>query len=293
VPPRGCLESSWADARPSPSRRCVLKLIDHRIDVCMNNSDFDIHQFVLLDHDSLGFPEGHARALQLFRASVVTPSLREIDREIEENARSEEPGSEFFESDLADLFQATVEGYLLTVQSMWERGLRRLLANRERRLCGGAEVNTLQKALWSSGPKSLQSHFERLVAVPLTSFDSYGDLDLLQNLGNAIRHGDGPSAERVHNLAPTLWWNWIGPGKTILAGPLTIVTPADGPSFDNVTLKEVVLEQMIQSIAAFWEDLECMRCNSFRNKHESVVRKLEAWPDERQRRRSTRVWMAS
>lgn len=261
----------------------------------MSNSDLDIHHFELLDHKSLGFPAGHARALQLFRDSVVSPSLRAVDREIEENARSEEPGSEFFESDLTDLFQATVEGYLLTVQSMWERGLRGLLFSRERRLSGGAEVDALQKATWSSHPKSLQSHFERLLGVPMTAFDSYEDLDLLQNLGNAIRHGDGPSAERVHKLAPSLWWNWIAPGETIQAGSFTITAPPDAPkhpSFNSVTLKEIVLEQMIQSVTGFWEDMECMRCNSFRNKHESTNRQLEAWPEERRRRRSTRVWTA-
>ena len=72
-----------------------------------------------------------------------------------------------------------------------------------------------------------------------------------------------------------------------------IAAPHDAPkspSFDNVRFHEKVLEQMIQSVADFWEDLECMRCNSFRNKHESVVRRLAAWPEERRQRRIKRVW---
>ena len=259
----------------------------------MSKSSIDIHQFLFIDHESLGSPTGHAYSLQLFKNSVVLPSLRAVDREIEENSSCDDPSSVFFESDLADLFQATVESYVLAVQSMWERALRSLLIRREKCLYGKGDVNALQKATWSSGANSLQYHFERLLAIPMTAFDSYDDLNLLQNLGNAIRHGDGPSAKRVHELAPTLWFGWLAPGATIQAGPYKITVPDDAPkypSFDDVTLQKIVLEQMIQSITDFWEDLECMRCNSFRNKHESVVRRLDAWPEERHSRCITRVW---
>lgn len=262
----------------------------------MTKSHLDILQFVFLDHESLRLPEGHADALQLFRDSVVRPSLLAIDRAIEENGRSENPGSVFFESDLADLFQSTVESYLLAVQSMWERGLRSLLVSREKSLNTGSELKTLQKATWSSGARSLQAHFERLLGVPMTAFDSYKDLDLLQNLGNAIRHGDGPSAERVHKLAPSLWWNWIAPGEILHAGPSTITMPDDAPkhpSFNAVTLQESVLEQMIQSVAGFWKDLEYMRCNSFRNNDDLVVKRLSALSEEKRRRQSMRFWIAT
>jgi len=259
----------------------------------MSQPDLDIYQFVLLNHDSIGSPTSHVRALQLFRDSVVRPSLQEIDREIEENARSDDPASVFYESDLADLFQATVESYLLSVQSMWERGLRKLLVSRERCLFGREEVNVLRRAIWSREARSLQFHFERLLGFPMAALDSYEDLDLLQNLGNAIRHGDGPSAERVHKLAPSLWWNWIAPGETLQAGPLTITAPDDAPkhpSFDIVSLGESVLEQMMQSVCDFWQDLEYVRCNSFRNKHESTVRQMIAWAEERRCRKTMRVW---
>jgi hypothetical protein len=223
---------------------------------------------------------------------VVRPLLQTIDQEIGDNARSGNPEAVFYESDLADLFQATIESYLFAVQSMWERGLRKLLISREKILHGGDEVAMLRKATWSSGARSLQFYFKRLLGVPMAAFDSYEDLDLLQNLGNAIRHGDGPSAERVHKLAPSLWWNWIGPGETILAGPITIKVPDDAPkhpSFDAVSLKESVLEQMMQSVCDFWHDLEYVRCNSFRNRHESTVRHLNALAEERHNRKSARV----
>jgi hypothetical protein len=258
-------------------------------------ADVDLHSFELLDHDSLGLPEAHVRALELFRNSVVRPSLSAVEREIEDNAKSDDPGAVFFDSDLADLHHDTVEGYLLTVQAMWERGLRALLVKRERALCGGERVDLLRKAHWSqaAGAKGLQGHFERLLGIPMSAFDSYGDLDLLQNLGNAIRHGDGQSAERVHQLAPSLWWNWLPPGESFTAGPFTITIPGDWPrhpSFDKVTLGQDILEQMIRSVSGFWMDLELLRCNSFRRKHESVERRLAAWPGERELRRASRIW---
>jgi hypothetical protein len=262
------------------------------------SSDVDICTYAWLDHDSMDFPGAHVRALELFRDAVVRTSLLAVDREIDDNAQSEDEGAVFFESDLAELHHATVQGYLLTVQAMWERGLRRLLVKREQQLCGGGGVELLYKATWltKSGTKGLQWHFQRLLGLPMEAFDSYGDLDLLQNLGNAIRHGNGGSAERVHELAPSLWWNWLPPGETYKAGPFEVSIPAEWPkhpSFDKVTLSQVVLEQLIQSVLDFWEDLENVRCNSFRQKHESVERRLAVWPNERALRRSKRVWTPS
>ncbi len=259
----------------------------------MTSQELDLHSIALLEHESIGLPETHVRALALFRDSVVRPSLLVVDGEIRANDASDEPGAAFFEGDLAELHQATVEGYLLTVQSMWERGLRGLLVKRDKRLCGGQNVERLHRANWSNDTKGLQSHFERLLAVPLSAFDSYSDLDLLQNLGNAIRHGDGQSAKRVHELAPSLWWNWFPPGTTYDAGPFKVSVPADWPahpSFDKVTLTEAVLEQMIHAVSGFWTDIECIRCNSFRRIDETVRRRLDAWPAEREQRRRTRFW---
>lgn len=73
-------------------------------------ANVDIHNFAWLDPDSVGFPEAHVHALELFRDSAVRPSLLAIDRVIEDNARSEDESAVFFESDLADLHHATVQG---------------------------------------------------------------------------------------------------------------------------------------------------------------------------------------
>lgn len=256
----------------------------------------DIYQFSLLHHESLEFPHSHGRSLQLFKDSVVHPSLRSLASAIDANNRDDDPAAVFLVDALANLFQATVESYLLAVQSMWERGLRDLLVTREKKLKTGIDITELQKANWSGKRGCLQRHFEQLLGLPMTAFDSYADLDFLQHLGNAIRHGDGRSAEQIHIRAPSLWFNWLGPGDVVYAGPYTIVVPEDAPkhpSFKEVTLEERVLEQMILSVTNFWEDLEYIRCNSFRNKSDSTLKYIEKWEAERKVRQTSRIWNPS
>lgn len=258
--------------------------------------DFDLCGFALLEHDSLRGAMSHARSLELFRDSVVRPSLRALDAEIARLDGSEEPGAEFFSSDLGELFQASVEGYLLTLQSMWERGLRGMLVARERKLCSGQAEAKLQRAVWrDTKGGDLHDHFERLMGFPITMFGGYTDLDFLQCLASAIRHGDGPSARRVHELCPGLWWNWIDPSEPFVAGPFRF-EPSTGPKhppFSSITLPEALLEQMTQAALCFWEDVDNLRCMSFHNKHHTVVARLNEWPAEQARRESRRVWSAA
>lgn len=281
--------------------RCGLRRrFSHSLERYVHRTNFtilmtapDIHQFSLLHHESLRFPHSHGRSLTLFRNSVVHPSLRSLSSAIDANNQDEDPSAVFLVDDLANLFQATVESYLLAVQSMWERGLRDLLVTREKQIRTGIKISQLQNAKWSENGDGLQMYFERLLGLPMTAFDSYSDLDFLQHLGNAIRHGDGRSAEQVHILAPSLWFNWLGPGEVVHAGPYTIVVPKDAPkhpSFNEVTLEERLLEQMIQSVTIFWEDMEYIRCNSFRRKANSTVRYIETWAAERGTRQANRFW---
>lgn len=259
----------------------------------MDRSDYDITSYAWLDHDSLGFPGRHMESLKLFRESVVHPSLQALDTEIKKLQDSDDPAALFSFDDYASLFQTTVEGYLIAVQSMWERGLRALLIRREKKLNQTPQLQALERATWGGKSPSLQDHFFRLMGIPLHAFDSYQDLDFLQNLGTAIRHGDGAAARKVHQLCPRLWFNRIAPGTEIVAGPFHVIASHDGPknpSFDRITLPESLLEQMIQSVMWFWEDIENMRCNSFKRKHHSVVAKLSTWQTNRGLRHSSRVW---
>lgn len=260
----------------------------------MNPSHIDITNYAWLDHESIGFPDRHVESLKLFRDSVVHPSLKALDAEIETLRRSNDPAADFFIDDYAALFQTTVEGYLIAVQSMWERGLRALLIQREKRLTPNPQLRNLEHANWSgSKAPTLQDHFERLMGFSLQNFDSYKDLDLLQSLGSAIRHGDGAAARKVHQLCPNLWFNWVGAGEEIVAGPFRIAASPDGPKhppFESITLPEAVLKQMIQSVMWFWDDVENIRCNSFKSKHPSIVTKLSNWRAARPSRKGSRIW---
>lgn len=254
-----------------------------------SSSAYDITQHTLTDHDSIGSPSSHIGSLTLFRDSVVRPSLKKLDDEIDRLRDSKEPAADFFADDYAELFQTTLEGYLIAVQSMWERGLRSMLIRRAKKLTPDADMQVIAHAKL----EGLKSHFLALIGLPLDAFSSYSDLYLLQNLGNAIRHGDGHAAQRVHALCPRLWFNWLSPGEEIVAGPFRIVAPNDGPkhpSFNEITLPEALLDQMIQSVLWFWEDIENLRCNSFTRKHPSTVVKLSRWKDEIQSRSASRVW---
>lgn len=258
------------------------------------HATLDLYSVTWPDYESIGHPEGHAFSVELFRDSVVRPSLLAIEHEIDEIDRSEDPSAIFPRGNLEDLFQATVEGYVLVVQSMWERALRSLLIAREKKLCKDSQGSALETAPWSGTRlPTLQQHFERLLGVPVVAFDSFEDLDFLQNLGSAIRHGDGAAARKVHKRAPSLWWNWLPPGASIDIGAIKMTIPPDWPKhppFGKVTLTQAVLEQMIQSVAAFWVDLENIRCNSFERKSESVQRRLDAWPAERAQREHASLW---
>lgn len=261
----------------------------------MENHATDISTFTWTEHESIGSPTSHIIALELYRDSVVRPSLNALSEKIDELHRSDEDSADFELLDYAPLFQSTVEGYLLAIQSMWERGLRSMLISRAKRISRGETyVGALQRANWSGGRQpDLLHYFRELVGLSLQTFDSFGDIDILQIFGNVLRHGDGPSAQKLHERCPSLWWNWLGPNARIDVGPISITIPADvpkHPNFADITLPEAVLEQMMQSVIWFWEDIEHIRCNSFKRKHTSVVEKLDRWKLERLDRPKKRVW---
>lgn len=261
----------------------------------MTAAAIDITKHIVKNHEAIGISYDRVMTLELLRDSVVQPSLRSLDREISAWATSDQPGAAFHEADLAEVFQTTVESYLLAVQALWERALRSMLVSLDRAAQRGTQREVIQRATWQGGKgaKGLMQLFEHLVGVPISAFDSYRDLDLLQNFGSAIRHGDGLAARRIYERCPNLWWNFAPPGMEIVFGDRRLVIPHDRPkhpSFESITLKEVVLQQMIQSVLWFWQDIDRIRCNSFSRKPPEVIAQLEAWPAERSDRKAARVW---
>lgn len=246
------------------------------------------------EHDALRGAVSHVYALRLYHEGVVGPALKALDDEITRLEASSDPVDIFVRSDYADLYHETVAGFLLTVQSTFERGLRSMLAHWPTRKSDPAHKLKTQKAPWSlTQSPNLQDIFNSLVGLRLQLFDSYSDLELLQLIGNSLRHGDGPSAERLHEICPQLWPHWVAPGSVLQLEGTSMVVPSSAPShpsLDRITLPQALLEQMILSVTWFWEDINFIRCNSFSNSAPPIERSQREHLKSMKQRSSMRVW---
>lgn len=147
----------------------------------------------------------HANAVRLYMNSVVGPALDAIDARHAELERDDDPVAAFMKADVEQLRKSAFEAFALAIQSLWERQLREFLMGCARELkCSDALVKSLATDDWTK----LVKHFGDLRGVPLEVFDSFEELDLLQLLGNACRHGEGKSATMLHARWPELWPEW-------------------------------------------------------------------------------------
>jgi hypothetical protein len=258
----------------------------------------DFTTYVVLDHESLGSPTGHLRALELYRDSVIRPALETLSSKIDELQKSEVDLAAFELLDFEPMYQDTVQGFLLAVQSMWERALRGMLAVRAKQLRMDEKyVSGIRRAVWFHDKvDDLHDAFQELVGISIKSFHAYPDLNVLQLIGNVLRHGDGPSAEKLHDSCPRLWVNWLPPGTHIEAGPFSTTVPADAPkhpSMSEMTTPGEVLEHLIHSVCCFWSDIEYLRCNSFRRRHPSTAEWMAKYVEERTAREGPTNWYIS
>lgn len=229
-----------------------------------------------------------------FRREVVFTALDALDDKIDVLRNSEEDVERVFAAEhYADLRQSTIEAFLLATQSMHERALRGLMVGMAgRKTCPGDKIQQIQRCTLDGKGPNLQRFFQELFDAPLEWFGIHADLQFLHLLGNALRHGNGDSAIKIHQCAPSLWITWLPPGSTI-AGLRTV--PRDAPrhpAFDTITLPRSLLEQMMMAVTAFWEDIEFVRCNSFSKKSE-VEKHMNELRSKRTRRSHERVWTPS
>lgn len=242
----------------------------------VNNSKLDITTYVLQDHECIGMVFTHAPSLEHFRRHVINSSIRALEDKLNELNTSDDPSSIFLVPHIEELKRRTIEGYILTLQSMWERGLRGMLTSCESKVHKGHALDSIKNATWNGKSENIQEHFFRLLGMSIQHFSTFDDLNYLQLLGNAIRHGDGNSAQKIYQLSPSLWTGMIKHSNT--------------PSFDHIDIPFKVLDQMMQSVLWFWEDIENIRCNSFKSKADVVLQRLSTWREKIDRRDSERVW---
>jgi hypothetical protein len=237
----------------------------------------------------------HIRTIESYRAEVVRPSLRALDEKLDDYSRRNDPEAIFSHDHVADLRGSTIEGFLLTTQAMWERGLRGMLINAAaKQKANDKTINAIKSARWAAKEKDgLQAHFATFFGASLEWFGCHGDLNILQEMGNALRHGDGRAAGRLHELCPSLWVHWLQPGTVITLnyGDFRVADNAPRhPSFNQITWTNAMLEQMMLAVLWFWQDIEFVRCNSFNRKADAVIRMLEQMNSDRSNRTLQRLW---
>jgi len=269
---------------------------DSQPSVNVNHMSKDISELRIAHHEALALQIPRPYVLDLYRDSVVEQALSAISCKIDHYQQSSEDGSPFIHRNYVELHQSALEGFLLTVQSMWERSVRNILVACATKLNYPAKtLNDIRRSPWSEQDKNnLEGFFQELIGLPIQAFDSGQDLLLLHVLGSALRHGDGPACKRLFALQPGLWQNWLAPGTHVPI--LNYTVPLDAPAYpsiDLITIPEKLLQQMMMSVNWFWEDMEYIRCRSFARTHDSTSRYLQELEGQRLLRPQQRVWTSA
>ena len=218
--------------------------------------------------------------MRLYLESSVTPALDAIDDRLDELLRTDEPAAVFQVADVKALRNSTIQAFALSVQSQWERQLRGFLKDCASEFNHPAVfVDALEKANWAE----LLKRFQELRGLPLQAFESFPDLDLLQQLGNACRHGDGNSARMLYERYPELWPNWPPALPAGWAGP-ALPNVSNHPPFSQVCLRRSRLVRLTDAVIWFWEDHTYIYTNSIERKNSNVDAALARMREERARR---------
>ncbi|RCS30580.1 hypothetical protein DEO45_07115 [Rhodanobacter denitrificans] len=220
----------------------------------------------------------HALRVRAYYKEVIQPALTTLDAQIGTWESSNEDGALFAADDARQLKRATIEAFCLALQSIWERQLRGYLQTCDP--FGQSDVD-LQRATWDV----LQDAFFRLRVIRMDAFDSFPVLDLLQLVGNACRHGDGPAARTLFERSPEFWPIWeklVEASWAMPDGREPLVGPAP---FGMVEFPAVFLQQATEAIAWFWEDVEYIYLASIARPTPEVPRLMEEMQAERRKRK--------
>jgi hypothetical protein len=208
----------------------------------------------------------HGFTAQIYLDEVIRPGVAALEARIVALGKSEDPGDLFLQGDVQEVLRETKLGFSLSLQSVWERQLRRYLTGCAEALRPGSSLSAkVARADWPA----LQALFHGLRGIQLKAFPSFPELDTLQLLGNACRHGDGPSLRALARRCPDLWpWPWPDPPPPSAAG---LDVPLDR------------LERFVAALADFWADATYIYNESIEPKPAVLEARLAE-------ERATRAW---
>lgn len=209
-----------------------------------------------------------------FLTLVVNPSLDALDAQVKYWQESEDGLSHFMLSDLTELVYKTRMAFCLSIQSLWEQQIRAYLSGCHQEL--GIDpfpapsrrgAKSVQTVYWGS---ELNMVFEKLRGIALPSFSSYESLDLLMLVGNVCRHGDGHSSKTLWNARPELWPTHHNSDNQMLSSSERGKTPP----VDSMQIPRELLQEFVEKIILFWEDINYIYEESIERKHPSLEARL-------------------
>ena len=205
-------------------------------------------------------------ALEFFE-EVVAPAFAALDRRINHFCKESETDLSiaFVISQMEDMRVEMGQAFALSIQSIWERQLRRYLAecvdivsDQDRE----GHMKSVQATAW----KTIEETFHKVRGIQLEQMPGYAELAMLQVLGNVCRHGPGSSMDRLHASNPELW-PWTEAGQTYKGiGPVVSVE---------------LLQRFSHAIDAFWQEASYIFSESIALKHPSLELRLQQERDER------------
>jgi hypothetical protein len=198
---------------------------------------------------------------------IVEPSVAAMENHIASmRGRKEDPVAVFGIAPAEWLLRATLMGYCLSIQAMWEKQIRLYLDRCAQDLeAGPAVVGRIPRADWTL----LDSLFNQLRGVPLTAFEEYLTLNKLQLLGNVCRHGGGPSLARLIAQHSELWYREPNSQFAPPVPPAPLVRTAE-----NLQISVDLLRSFAAAIDSFWRETQYIYHESIEPRPEPLERLL-------------------
>lgn len=145
---------------------------------------------------------------------------------------------------LPDLSENLLRAVALTLNSEWQNDAVEWLSETQAFKHHGETDYKAFRA--NSSPKEIDKHVKKLRGCGVASFPEYPTIIELQLVTNAIRHGPGPSLERLHAAHPELW---VETGDAVRLRPWYL--PADEP-MPRFHVKTEDLTRYKDAVCGFW-----------------------------------------